>query len=109
MMQHRFLFPILVLAFMLPAQPGAAAGDATYSGAYTLEDVVVSTERDNQKVESVSMVREVTSEDIDVRDARTLDEAGFGPTNAQVSREPVCPAGRVRGQCRYFAARELVD
>ncbi len=68
-------FPLLYLLLMLAAPSAAKAAGNTYSGTYTLEEVVVSTERENKNVEAVSTVREVTSQDIEVRDAKTLDEA----------------------------------
>ena len=65
------LFALLVLA----AAPGATMADTTYTGAYTLEDVVVSTDREGKTVEAVATVAEVTAPEIETRGARTLDEA----------------------------------
>jgi vitamin B12 transporter len=75
MKKHLSPFPLLCWLLMLAVPPAASAADNKYSGAYTLEEVVVSTDQESKNVEAVSTVREVTSQDIEVRDAKTLDEA----------------------------------
>ncbi|MEI6125751.1 MAG: TonB-dependent receptor plug domain-containing protein [Pseudomonadota bacterium] len=71
--------PILYLCFFLllfiSSRDGASAADNTYSGAYTLEEVVVSADQEGKNVEAVSTVREISADDLEVKDARTLDEA----------------------------------
>jgi len=60
--------------FMLLAfNPFTAEGEEKYSGTYTLEEIVVTGKQGG--VNAVGTVREVTSEEIERKDAKTLEEA----------------------------------
>jgi vitamin B12 transporter len=74
-MKKIFLLLKLVIFFCIVIVPGVAFTQmqGEYSEPYTLGEVVVSAEK--KVVESVGTVREITSEDIQNKDARTLDEA----------------------------------